>query len=117
VTAISQKNFAQIAGVGFKEMKNTYYLIKGRVPVTASLFILASVQVAIAILGALIPSFFERTLRINVTDASLILVLPLGIGMVLGGIILSRWGHLAPKRTIVSLGITIAGILFFVLVK
>lgn len=115
VAAIDQRNLAQIGWVGFKEMKNTYFLIRGRIPVTASLFILASVQVAIAVLGALIPSFFERTLKINVTDASFILVLPLGIGMVLGGILLSRWGHLIAKRTIVSLGITIAGILFFVL--
>ena len=115
VNALDRKDILQIAEVGFREMKNTYYLIRGRIPVTASLFILASVQVAIAVLGALIPSFFERTLKINVTDASFILVLPLGIGMVLGGIILSRWGHLFPKRTIVSLGITIAGTLFFVL--
>lgn len=115
VMAIDEKNLAQITEVGIKEMKNTFYLIKGRIPVTASLFILASVQVAIAVLGALIPSFFERTLKINATDASFILVLPLGIGMVLGGVLLSRWGHVLPKRTIVSTGIATAGLLFFVL--
>jgi MFS family permease len=115
VTAFEEKNIAQITEVGIKEMKNTFYLIKGRIPVTASLFILASVQVAIAVLGALIPSFFERTLKINATDASFILVLPLGIGMVLGGVLLSRWGHILPKRTIVSTGIATAGLLFFIL--
>lgn len=115
VEAIDKKDALQITEIGIKEMKNTYYLIKGKIPVTASLFILASVQVAIAVLGALIPSFFERTLRINVTDASFILILPLGIGMVLGGVLLSRWGHLLPKRTIVSLGIIISGLLFFIL--
>lgn len=115
VSAIDQKNISRGIDVAIKEMKNTFYLIKGRLPVTASLFILASVQVAIAVLGALIPSFFERTLRINPTDASFILVLPLGIGMVLGGVLLSRWGHLIPKRTIVSGGIAVAGMLFFVL--
>jgi len=102
VSAIDEKNFAQILEVGIKEMRNTFNLIKGRIPVTASLFILASVQVVIAVLGALIPSFFERTLRINVTDASFILILPLGVGMVLGGVLLSRWGHIFPKRSIVS---------------
>lgn len=115
VNAITQKNIPQVLEVGVRETQNTFYLIKGRVPVTASLFILASVQVAIAILGTLIPSFFERTLKINATDASFILVLPLGIGMVLGGILLSRWGHRLPKRTIVSSGIATAGLLFFVL--
>lgn len=115
VSAIDQKNLSEILEVVIKEMKNTFNLIRGRIPVTASLFILASIQVAIAVLGALIPSFFERTLRINVTDASFILVLPLGAGMVLGGILLSRWGHLMPKRTIVSSGIVTAGVLFFVM--
>lgn len=115
VTAINNRKITEIADVGVREIKNTFSLIKGRIPVTASLFILASVQVAIAVLGALIPSFFERTLRINATDASFILVLPLGIGMVLGGILISKWGHLLPKRTIVSAGIIISGLLFFTL--
>lgn len=115
VTAIENKNLIQISEVGIKEIKNTFYLIKGRIPVTASLFILASVQVAIAVLGALIPSFFEKSLRINATDASFILVLPLGVGMVLGGVLLSKFGHLLPKRTIVSVGIVVSGLLFFIL--
>lgn len=114
-SAIKNRDLLQIGEVGVREIRNTFSLIKGRIPVTASLFILASVQVAIAVLGALIPSFFERTLRINATDASFILVLPLGIGMVLGGILISKWGHLLPKRTIVSAGIIISGLLFFTL--
>lgn len=115
VVAIKNKDLMEVSWVGVKEIKNTFYLIKGRIPVTVSLFILASVQVGIAVLAALIPSFFERTLKINSTDASFILVLPLGVGMVLGGVLLSKWGHLLPKRTIVSSGIAIAGVLFFVL--
>lgn len=115
VMAIDRHNAKQIYEVAAREMSNTFNLIKGRIPVTVSLFILASVQVVIAVLGALIPSFFERTLKINVTDASVILVLPLGIGMVLGGVLLSRYGHLLPKRYLVTSGIIIAGLLFFVL--
>lgn len=113
VEAIDKKNIANITEVGVREVRNTITLIRGRIPVTASLFILASVQVVIAVLGALIPSFFERTLRIHATDASFILVLPLGIGMVLGGILLSRYGHLLAKRTMVSGGIVVGGLLFF----
>lgn len=113
VNAIDKRNIPQVFEVGVREMKNTFYLIKGRVPVTASLFILASVQVAIAVLGALIPSFFYEVLGKDPAEASYFLILPLGIGMVLGGVLLSRWGHLLPKRTIVSGGITVAGLLFF----
>lgn len=113
VSAIDKKDPVQVYEVAVREISNTFNLIKGKIPVTASLFILASVQVVIAVLGALIPSFFERTLKINVTDASLILVLPLGVGMVLGGILLSKYGHLLPKRTLVSSGIVVSGLLFF----
>lgn len=112
IEAIRAKNLSEIAQVGLKEMKNTFALIRGRVAVMVSLFILASVQVIIAILGTLIPSFFENILKTNSANASFILVLPLGIGMVLGGFLLSRFGSLAPKRSVVSSGIVTAGLLF-----
>jgi MFS family permease len=112
VAALENKNLSEISEVGIKEMKNTFALIRGRVAVMVSLFILASVQVIIAILGALIPSFFENILKTNSANASYILVLPLGIGMVLGGILLSRFGYLKSKRSLVSSGITVAGTLF-----
>lgn len=112
ITAIKMKNLPEISQVGLKEVKNTFALIRGRVAVMVSLFILASVQVIIAILGTLIPSFFENVLKTNSANASFILVLPLGIGMVLGGVLLSRYGSLAPKRSVVSSGIVTAGLLF-----
>ena len=113
--AISNRNTALMLGVAFKEMRNTFDLIKGRVAVLASLFILASIQVVIAVLGALVPSFFEKAIKVNSADASFIIVVPFVLGMVLGGIILSRFGNLIPKRTLVAGGITIAGLLFFTL--
>lgn len=115
INAINQKNTAEISEVVVKEIKNTYSLIRGRVEVLVSLFILASIQVGIAVLGALIPSFFEGVLKIHITDASFIIVIPLGLGMVLGGVLLSKFGDRLPKRTIVASGIITAGILFAVL--
>lgn len=112
--AFKDINIPEIKEVGVKEIANTFSLIRGRVAVMASLFILASIQVGIAILGALIPSFFEGFLNMSATNASLILILPLGIGMVIGGVFLSRFGYLIPKRTIVSGGIITAGLLFLI---
>lgn len=113
--AIQRKNASLIVDVAGREIKNTFSLIKGRVAVLVSLFILASIQVAIAVLGTLVPSFFEGVLKINAADASFIMIIPLGLGMVLGGVILSRFGSLIPKRTLVAGGITVGGILFFIL--
>lgn len=115
VKALRSVDITQITEVAVKEIKNTFGLIKGRVAVLISLFILASIQVGIALLGTLVPSFFENVLRINATDASFIMIIPLGLGMVTGGAILSHFGELIPKRTIVSAGIITAGILLFAL--
>src|SRR3989344_514095 len=91
VKALKVVDVSQISEGVTKEIKNTFSLIRGRVAVMISLFILASIQVAIALLGTLVPSFFERVLRINATDASFIMIIPLGLGMVIGGALLSRF--------------------------
>lgn len=113
--AVRKKETGMIIDVAFKEIKNTFSLIRGRVAVLVSLFILASIQVVIAVLGTLVPSFFEGVLKTNAADASFIMIIPLGVGMVLGGVILSRFGSQIPKRFLVAGGITVAGILFFIL--
>ncbi len=115
VSALNQKNLRQIKDVGIKEITNTFGLIKGKVAVMVSLYILASIQVGIAVLGVLIPSFFEKALKMNATQASLILVLPLGVGMIIGGTLIGRFGNLLPKRSIVSGAIITSGLMFLFL--
>lgn len=111
--AIKKFNLPVIKNISIIEVKNTVSLIRGKVVVVVSLLILASVQVAIGILGVLIPSFFEKNLQVNATDASYILVLPLGIGMVLGGIAIGKFGYRFPKRQMVGTSILLAGLLLF----
>lgn len=112
-TSLKTFNIPLFKEVAWVEVWKTIQLIRGKVVVIFSLFILASVQVVIAIMGVLIPSFFEKSLQINATDASYVLILPLGAGMVLGGILIGRFGYRVPKRMIVSLSILIGGLLFF----
>lgn len=111
--AVKTFNIPVFRDVAWLEIKHTVGLIRGKVVVMASLLILASVQVVIGILGVLIPAFFEKSLQVNATDASYILVLPLGIGMVLGGALVGRFGYRLPKRAIVGAAILIGGLLFF----
>lgn len=113
LAAIRVKNYGASLQVGISEVKETLNLIKGKIEVLASLFLLSSIQVAIGILGVLVPSFFEKTLQINATDASYILIIPLGVGMVVGGILIGKFGYKYPKRKIVSTAILIAGLLLF----
>lgn len=112
-SALKRFDIPAFKEISIIEVKSTFSLIRGKVVVMASLLILASVQVAIAILGVLIPSFFEKNLQVNATDASYVLILPLGLGMVLGGIAIGRFGYKLPKRSIVGTSILLAGLLFF----
>lgn len=111
--AIKTGNLGLIKEISLSELLKTKELIQGKLPVSVSLLILAAVQVGIGILGALIPSFFEKTLQVNATDASYVLIIPLGIGMVLGGLIVGKFGYKVPKRKIVGGAILVAGLLFF----
>lgn len=113
IAAIKRKDIFSIKQIGFAELTNTLLLIRGKLPIIVSIFILASVQVIIGILGVLIPSFFERSIQVNAADASYVLILPLGLGMVLGGFALSQFGSKFSKRSLVGTGILCAGFMFF----
>lgn len=111
--AIRKRDYSTISQVGRFEISKTLKLVKGRLPVLSSIAILAGVQMVIGILAVLVPGFLEKSLQINATDASYVLVIPLGLGIVTGGIMLGRFGDKLIKRKLVSRAIIFAGLLFF----
>lgn len=66
----------------------------------------------VGILAVLMPAFLERILKINATDASYILIIPLGVGIVAGGLVLGRIGHQLIRRVVVGRAIAFSGLLF-----
>ncbi len=112
LSAIKSKNFGDIKDIGIIEIFQTLRLIKGKLAVLISIVILAGVQMVIGVLAVLMPGFLERSIQIKATDASYILVIPLGLGIVLGGIILGRVGQKFIRRILVSRAILLAGLLF-----
>lgn len=113
IKALSKKNYQTTIPLLGLEVKKVLNQVKGKLPVSSSILILALVQVVIGVLAVLVPAFLEKALQINATDASYVLVIPLGLGMILGGFIIGKIGHFFPKRRIVGTGILIAGLLFF----
>lgn len=67
----------------------------------------------IGILAVLVPSFLETSLKIKATDASYVLVIPLGVGIVVGGLVLGKIGQRIVKRVLVGRAIVFGGLLFF----
>ncbi len=112
-SAIRDKRIADFKEVVLSEIRETLAMVRGKLPVLSSILILAGVQAVIGIMGVLIPSFLERVLHINVTDATYVLILPLGAGMILGALAVGKIGHRIPRRLLVGRAIIIAGLLLF----
>lgn len=110
--ALRYKKYSEIKEIGLEEILQTLRLIRGKLPVLTSITILAGVQVVIGVLAVLLPAFLERALQVQATDASYILVIPLGLGIVLGGLILGKIGSIIIRRRVVSYGILFGGLLF-----
>ena len=113
LVALAKRKYADIKAIGILEIVKTMKLIKGKLPVLTSIGILAGVQMVIGILAVLVPGFLENSLKIKSTNASYILVIPLGLGIVLGGLILGKIGHKFVRRLLVGRAIFFGGLLFF----
>lgn len=115
ILALSRKKFADIWQIGMTEIVDTIRFIKGKLPVLSSILILAGVQMGISIMAVLAPGFLEKSLSIKATDASYVLIIPLGLGIVTGGLVLGKLGSRLIKRKLVAKGILFAGLLSFII--
>ncbi len=115
ITAFRKKDYPTIYKIGTLEVIDTLKLIKGKLPVLSSITILSGIQMVIGILAVLVPGFLEKSLQIKATDASYVLVIPLGLGIVVGGALLGRFGQKIVKRRLVGRAILFAGIVFFLI--
>lgn len=113
VAALSVKHYSEIWRIGASEIKETLRLIKGKLAVLTSIVILAGVQMVIGVLAVLSPGFLEKSLQIKATDASYVLIIPLGLGIVTGGLLLGKFGQNFIRRRLVSKSILLGGLLLF----
>lgn len=113
ISALVKRDYGVIFQIGKWEIDQTFKLIRGKLPVLSSIGILAGVQVVVGIIAVLAPGFLEKSLQIKATDASFVVVIPLGLGIVSGGLFLSKFGKSLVKRKLVSGAILFAGLLFF----
>jgi MFS family permease len=113
IKAFIHKDLTGVKNIALDEISQTIKLIRGKLNLLSAILILGGVQVIIGMLAVLIPSFFEKVLEIKATDASQIVIVPLGVGMILGGFLVGKIGYKFPRRSLVGYGILSAGILFF----
>lgn len=113
ILAFAKRKYSEIKEISTLEILGTIRLIKGKLAVLTSIAILAGVQMMTGILAVLVPGFLEKSLKIKATDASYVLVIPLGLGIVTGGILLGKFGSSLIRRKLVARGILFGGMLSF----
>ncbi|MEK7617050.1 MAG: MFS transporter [Patescibacteria group bacterium] len=115
ILSILKKDYLAIKNIGFFEILKTLRLIKGKLTVLSAILILAGVQMVVGILAVLMSAFLERVLHTKATDASFILIMPLGLGIVIGGLIIGKIGYRFVRRVLVSKAILLSGLLFILM--
>lgn len=109
--AIVNKRASEAFDVALSEIKTTVRLIRGKMPVLFSLLILSGMQTVVGAMAVLMPSFLEKDLQISATDSSYIMILPLGLGMIIGALIIGKLGYKIPKRVLVGRSVLLAGVM------
>jgi MFS family permease len=102
-----------VGGV-FDQLREGITYIRSNPQISWSLFYLGIAGSLIGVIGVLGPSFAERTLGLDPEDL-VVVVLPLGFGIITGSLLLNSYGRLMPRRRAIEVGLIALGILLFIL--
>jgi len=80
-------------------------------PLTDAIALLTGTQIILLMLGTLGPGFADRVLHIDVRDASLFIVGPAVLGIILGAVWVGTVGYRFKPTRLIQIGVTAAGIL------
>jgi len=93
----------------FIQLREGLVYIRGHKEVRWSLIYLAITASLVGVLGVLGPSFAQSTLGLKPEDF-VVVVLPLGIGVVVGILVLNAYGRLVPRRRVIEASLVALGI-------
>lgn len=97
-------------------LRNGLQIILSRDVVKTAIVLLGFSQVIVAMFMSLTPGLSAKVLRLTPEDASVYLIGPAALGMVMGAVLLSRLGTFLSKRVLVRTGL-IGSILVFLLLS
>jgi MFS family permease len=93
----------------FEQLTEGLNYIREHREIRWSLIYLGITASLVGVLGVLGPSFAEKTLGLKPEDF-VVVVLPLGIGVVMGILILNAYGRLVPRRRVIEASLVALGI-------
>ncbi|MDO8639105.1 MAG: MFS transporter [Candidatus Daviesbacteria bacterium] len=108
------RTFEALLNLTFKESRETFEFVRGKLRIAVAILLMSGVQGIIAVLAVVISAYMEKVLLIHATDSSYIVMLPLGLGMISGVLVVGRWFHKFSRRGVVVPAILGGGILLFI---
>lgn len=97
-----------------KQIKFGYQFIKDKKIVLFPILLMSAIQVFLVVLGVAVPEFAKTTLGLDIRDAGPALIMPLGIGALLGTYILTKFLKFNRKKYIIKRGFLFAFLVFTV---
>ncbi len=88
--------------VAVKEVGAGLWFVRRQHIILISILLLVMAQGRIGVIAVLAPGFFEDVLQISATAASYILIAPAGLGLIVGALLVGRFGHRFRKRYLIT---------------
>jgi MFS family permease len=98
----------------FGQLREGLQYIREHREIAWSIVYLGATASLVGVLGSLGPGFAKQTLGLDPRDV-VVVVLPLGLGVVLGILALNNFGHLVRRRRLIEGGLVVLGILIALL--
>ena len=95
-------------GSVIRQLREGLDYIRGHREIRWSLIYLGIAASLVGVLGVLGPSFAQKTLGLSSEDF-VVVVLPLGVGIVMGILLLNAYGRLIPRRRVIEGGLIALG--------
>lgn len=97
------------------QIKKGYLFIKQNNIILFPLLLIVVFQIFLTILAVSVPAIADKIVGIQVQDAGPLLIVPLGLGALVGTSIVSRLSKKVRKKTLVERGLLVSAMVFFFL--
>lgn len=113
VTQKVSKSFLQIMRITLREIMRNWKLIQGNHKLSFPITQLTITQGLLGVVLALAPALSIAILRTPIQDASDVLIIPAGVGMVLGVASIGRLDKRFSRTRVIAVGLIVAGAALF----
>ncbi|MDQ3098706.1 MAG: MFS transporter [bacterium] len=101
----SDRKLSLAIALAFEEIREGLHYVINKKIILVSLLLLTAVQAFVSTLSVLIPEYINNILQIPATNASYIIMLPLGLGLITGAFFNGAYAKLFSRRRLVEISI------------